>query len=468
MEFEKGSKRFPGLTLGDSALVALLASQTVLQRRHFDPFPRPSSVRILTRVLNQLPQAYRIAIADWISSSIGRPHEEFKKIDPVKLAAWVLSGYPAERYPGLIMGAPGLAAIFLSGLTGFPFLPQPLLFNARRDMRPDDSAAYLEAGREITEPVLAMHPALEATVHFDPLHDRFLIRRVVFVRFKFLELPPAYKSFIERRLVPGSPVILLDCRYRWLRAEVSERLYFQLGGLGGVSAEEYLEETEALRNYREEWGAPSDASWRIDKAFVEGPESEWGSTGPFLDEAAVEARSAGHHPIRVIHHHPGDLSRLVFRLYKHCWQGSERPKDVYVAAFTHTEPRFPLVTGSLPIWLPFITDDNVTLVTEILDEWRAARGMKEPTGTAYVTLHPSFCAPPDIVQLSTWRDVFSRYFSEVRFPGIDPGRYPYDLGSYVAMYPELVDAAKKASYPGTPFRRPTTTEMTEILGGSRA
>ncbi len=448
---------------GDSGVAALLSVQAALQQRHYDPFPQPEPVRVIAKIMNNLPVALRVQIADGISSSIGQPASEFREIDPDILAKWVIDGYPAEKYPGVVIGAPGLAATFLCTLMGYPFLPQSMLHNARRDIQPDDAQGYLDAGREITEPVLEKHPSLEATIHFDPVHDRFLIRRLVFVRMKMRNLPTAYRKFIADRLLPGSPVILVDCRYKWLRAEISDRLYFQLGGLGGISPQEYIEESEQLRSYRREWGATSDASWKIDHEYIEGPESEWGSVGPFLDEAEIAATESGQHPIRITHDHPSLLSERVFRLYSRSWQGHDRPTDVYVSVFTHSEPRFPLVTGCLPLWLPFITDENVRFAGKVLDEWRKLFPVEKPTGTVYVTLHPSFCSPPDIVDLSKWRELFSGYFEEIKFLGIDPGRYPFDLGSYVAMYPAILHEASQAKYPGTPFKRLPLDELEEIL-----
>ncbi len=453
----------PCLTAGDSATLALRASQTALQRHHFDPFPQPESVRVVAKFLNQLPVSMRVQIADRISASIGHPANDFRKIDPESVARWVVDGYPAERYPGVILGAPGLSVTFLSAITGFPYLPQPLLFNARRDMALDDAQGYLDAGRELAEPLLEKHKSFEAIIHYDPVHDRFLIRRVVFVRLKFLDLPQAYRSFIEKRLVPGSPVILTDCRYSWPRAKISDRLYFQLGGLGGIAPEDYIDEIETLKKYRERWNAPVDASWKIDKSYSEGPESEWGSSGEFLNQAEKFASGIDHKVIRIVHNHPSEMSKKIFNLFRHCWQGDDHPTDVYTGVFTHTEPRFPMITGCLPLWLPFITDENIQIANDILTDWREEFPRKKPEGTAYITLHPSFCSPPDIVQLSSWLDLFSRYFERVVFPGITPGRYPFDLGSYVSMYPEIVAIAKREKYPGTPFRCPTTSTLEEVL-----
>lgn len=458
-----GPGKPPNLTFGDSAAVALAASQFVLRQRHFDPFPQTTIIRLLTRILNRLPAQMRIGIADFISASIGRPKTGIDKLDPIAAAKWVVDGYPSDRYPGCIVGAPGLAATFLSGLTGFPFLPQPLLYNARRDMKLDDAQAYLDAGLELAEPLLAKYPDIEATIHYDPVHDRFLIKRLVFMRLKFLTLPPAYRTFIEKRLIPGSPVIILDCNYQWQRAEISKNCFYQLGGLGGFTPDDYIDEVPVLKDYRKDWGAPSSASWKIDRAYTSGPESEWGSTGTFSDEAEECCSGSDHQAIRVAHDHPEDLSRMVFNLYRNCWQGSTGPRDVYLGVFTHTEPRFPLVTGCLPLWVPFITEESYHFVYDTLKEWHERDSITEPSGSVYMTLHPSFCSPPDIVRLENWRTLLNEFFENVYFPGTDPGRHPSDLGCYVAMYPAIVSAAKREAYIGTPFRRPEMSMLAEVL-----
>lgn len=453
----------PSITFGDSALVALRAAQTALLQRHFDPFPKPAAIRIVARLLNRLPVGMRIRIADRISASIGHPAKEFRNIDPEKAAQWAVVGYPADKYPGVILGAPGLAVTFLSALTGYPYLPQPFLFNARRDMDLDDAQGYLDAGRELATPLLEKFRSIEATIHFDPVHDRFLIGRVVFVRVKLLDLPQAYRAFIQRKLAPGSTVILLDCRYSWLRAEVSKRLFFQLGGLGGFSPIEYIDEIPTLVEYRERWGASPDARWKIDRAFAPGPESEWGSTGSFLDQAEELSRSLGHAVLSATHRHPGDLSRGVFDLFRRTWKASSKPTNVYVALFTNTDPRFPVVTGCLPIWLPFHTQENAQLIDEILSDWRGGSPGRKAEGTAYVTMHPSFCDPPDIAHLETWRDLLGKYFEHVLFPGTDPSRYPSDLGNYVDMYPDLVRIANRSKFPGSAFSVPTLTDLQQTL-----
>ena len=459
---KQGNEPYPprNLTFGDSALVALRGSQAVLENNHLDPFPQSNAARLLGNLLNKLPVWARIKIADTISLSIGRPQETFGETDPSKTAEWIISGYTKEKYPGLIIGAPGLAVDFLSGLTGFPYLPQPFLLNAQRNMKADDAKAYLEAGKELAEPLAKKYPDIETIVHYDPVHDRFLIKRLVFVRIKYLRLPDGYRRFIENRLEHNAPVILVDCRFKWPMAEISERTYFQLGGLGGISPYSYLNEDSKLIDYRMKWGGVKNASWKIDYEFKEGPESEWGSSGGFLDDAEQAASVSGCKPIRVSFDHPGDLSKSVFNLYRNCATESHHPEHVYIGVFTNTEPRFPLVTGALPIWLPFITEENIALVENILTDFKEP---SKPSGTAFVTLHPSFCSPPDLVSLARWRSVLEKYFSDIEFLGTDPRKYPFDIGNYVRMFPAVIAAANRHAKIDPPFRAPSSEELERIL-----
>jgi hypothetical protein len=330
-------------------------------------------------------------------------------------------------------------------------------------MARDDAQGVLDAGLELAERVVARNPGVEAIIHFDPVHDRFLISRVIFIRLKYMRLPDAYRDFITRRLAPGSTVILVDCRYRWPLAEVSKAVFFQLGGLGDIPPEDFLAETDILRNYRKAWGAPDDASWRIKGTFVDLEESEWGSRGDFLNDADELAKSAGCRTIRFIHDHPFNLSKAVFSLYERCRSSQMSEPRVYVSSFTHTEPWFPMVTGSTPLWLPFITSDNLKSCGDFLNQWRERLGVTGQRGTVYVTLHPSFCSPPDLVSIESWRGMLSEFFKEIRLLGIDPKRYPADIACYVSMYPAVVREAKKISTGEEMFRKPSGDEIESAL-----
>ena len=453
----------PSLTMGDSAVVALRGCQSVLEGRHLDPFPQPTYARILGGLVNKFPKNIRILAADRISASIGHPGAYFAGIDPAKSAEWVVRGYPKEKYPGVILGAPGLAVTFLSGITGFPYLPQPLLYNARKDMDPDNAEAHLREGLALASSLLKKFSDIEATVHFDPVHDRFLIRRLVFIRLKYITLPEAYIDFIKNHLEPGSTVILPDCSYPWPRAEVSERCFYQLGGLGGIPPYDFLNEENYLKEYRAEWWGSKNANWKVGHEFRESPESEWGTVGDFIEEAGNVADRLGHRVIRVGHNHPQELSRLVFDLYRKCHAGSSEISGVYLGTFTHTEPRFPLISGLLPLWVPFITNDGLEFSVETIKNWQGTDGISPSRTDAYITLHPSFCSPPDIVNLDEWKSRLGGFFREINFLGNDQSKYPEDLGAYVRMYPDVLKWSGRLAKKEASFKIPTFEKLASVL-----
>lgn len=453
----------PNLTSGDSSVVALKGSWAVLRNKHFNPFPQPLPMRLLGYLINQFPKPVRIRAADIISSTIGHPADNFPDIDLEDAARWVTSGFSSRQYNGCIIGAPGLAAAFLSGLTGFPFLPQPLLFNARKNVDPDNAFEYLTYGSELANKVLMKNPCAEAIIHFDPVHDRFLISKIIFIRFKYIDIPKAYAEFIQEKLTRGATIILLDCAYPWMAADISERLSFQLGGLGDIAPEDYIQEAEYLRKYRQEWRSSNKASWNVPCKFHKAPESEWGSTGIFLDRAEQFALKAGHRVIRFFHNHPQELSDAVFYLYKQCRLQKNSPGKVYIAAFTNIDPLFPLVTDSLPIWLPFITNDSFIFLKKLLEKHLPYVSSTERLETAYLSLHPSFCSPPDLVRLESWLDLLRNYFSEIKLLGVNPTKYPEDFEPYISMHTDAIRIANQYEVKGQLFRKPDFDELERIL-----
>ncbi|HEX9746586.1 MAG TPA: hypothetical protein VGB30_14300 [bacterium] len=455
----------PGITKGDSALAALMGSQAALDRMQFDPFPQPKSIRLLTNLLNKLPESMRVQVIDRITLTIGHQEKVLEDIDVVKSAQWVVRGYHAEKYPGVILGAPGLSAGFLSALTGFPFLPQPLLYNVIKRFKADDAAGYLEYGKYAAEKILANNRNVEAIVHYDPVHDRFLIKQLMFIRLKYAKLPEAYRVFIRDRLIDNAPVIILHCGYRWHRAKIGENCYWQLGGLGGVDSTEYIDQEEYLVRYREKWGGSPGTGWDIPYEYETGPESEWGTSREFIDDAVDIAESYNRTVIQEYHEHPSELSKKIFDLYRQCQQDHHAINSMYIATFTHTDTYFPIAAGVLPIWSPFITKDSVEFIDGAIGEWRKKAGMTDPAGDVYMSMHPSFCNPPDLVDIGEWEKMLGKYFKRVIFPGIARNKYPSDLGAYVNVHPALKKIGDSISLDNVPFRRPSVSELFEILTG---
>jgi hypothetical protein len=67
------------------------------------------------------------------------------------------------------------------------------------------------------------------------------------------------------------------------------------------------------------------------------------------------------------------------------------------------------------------------------------------------------------VSLDSWRSLFSGYFEDVRFLGVDLRKYPADISAYVSVYPAVVKAAREFALAAPPFNSPTFDDMRDCL-----
>ena len=74
-----------------------------------------------------------------------------------------------------------------------------------------------------------------------------MLQRMTYFRFKWLRLPIAYRQFIERWLMPGDTIFLVECGLRWPATLLDERYVFQFGALGGATSDRCSGETATMR-----------------------------------------------------------------------------------------------------------------------------------------------------------------------------------------------------------------------------
>jgi len=346
-----------------------------------------------------------------------------------EILRWALALYrDDETFDGVVVGAPNGAVAHIASLLRFPFLTQHYLLAFKGRYAPDDSRGQFEDGVEISREVLSNNPHLEAIVHYDPLHDRFLITRVNFIRLKLKRLPMEYKDFITKRVKPGGCVVSIDCTYPWLQYPVessSGTIYYQVGGLGDVSPEEYLNDSGRLKAYRGREGGDPESGWGIpDIEPVEKPESEWGSVGHLADEVRDFCNTNGYRLIEISYPHPEKFSLLAYAAYKDAIKlMGERMDSVFFDCFTHINPRFNLITHTPSVWLPFICRDSFRFAGEVAhDIPKECR--------IWLSLHPSFCDPFDITSLEEWSSLFGG-FKSYDLLGVNANKYPADLTTYI-------------------------------------
>jgi hypothetical protein len=391
-----------------------------------DNYEFPGWQKMLLTILGTLPQGvarFTISRFETINGLHPKVMDEFS-VDALvrqRLGDYaLLSG----TFPVITVGAAlGGATAYLSLALGGPFLPQTFVTTLKRGSLTGDVNEYLHRSLDTALRLADENPGLMTIQHYDPVHDGWMTRFANHLRFKLLDLPPAYAEFIKQRLKPGGEVVYLEGGASWLRYRVGPRSVFQVGGWGGISAEEFLEGSDRIRAYARKAGLKF-TDWKLTDYPVEcGPESEWGSE-PGLD-TALEAfcKREGYRFTRIQLHHPNDFSRMAFAAARRLIEKEGRqPAGVLVEMFSQFDATAARQAGLLPLWLIFNTNDSL----EYLKEMRAQFPVGKPV---FFSPLATFSVPPDLVPWKNWDAALTGI--EWTNIGTRPNHYPADARALV-------------------------------------
>lgn len=363
----------------------------------------PWGSRTFLGLVALFPARTRTALIEWgMRLSIGHSAVDAARLDIDSLPQWCVNQYLHDdrQYEAIVVGSPNGAVAHLAALLGAPFLTTSFGLTFRHPtIDADDRLAYLESSREIVDSILAANQGtdFELIAHYDPLHDRSLVQYVDFVRVKLRELPTCYREFIEQHLAPGGRLVVIDCAYTWPQYELRDRATLQVGGLGGVPPETFLER------------------WPLELPLSTRRESEWGCPEAFSSSVAEFAADRGIESVEISFEHPWDYSLLARDAYLAC--EGVRSRSLVIDCFNHLNPRTNVATGIPALWLPFNTEEGLTLVEEAL--------IGETFDQIHFAILPSFAESPDTAPLEPWIDLLSRH-GEVELVGVDPDRFPAD------------------------------------------
>lgn len=340
-----------------------------------DPFPEAAGPFLF--LLRQAPQSVRHAVLQWgMSQTLGLPARAMAGFDLDAFFAEFTRRYPDRKYPAIVLGSPGGGVAHLAALLDAPFLPVCALLGVRHRIHPDDMAAYLRTARVALEHVQP-DDRFELIVHYDPIHDRDLVAHASLIRVRLLSLPEVYREFIRGRLAAGGTLVLAEGTYPWPQAALAPRVWLQVGGLGGISPEEFL------------------ALYPPPGPVISRPESEWGCPEEFAGDVRAFARAEGFPILDLPADHPTDYSVLAYRA--HLAAGAREGVALF-DCFTTVDARFSLRTGIPPVHLPFGTVDALAFARDFL--------AGHPVEKRFLLLHPTYAFPPDWASLVEWREVF--------------------------------------------------------------
>ncbi len=227
--------------------------------------------------------------------------------------------------------------------------------------------------------------------HYDPVHDRFLVGQVNHIRMKLLGIPHSYIDFIQRRLLPGGTLILLNNTQTWGQYTVGDRHTFQVGGLGGLKDHDYLHGRVFLNAWLEEMGSKHRGGWRLPKVWNSQSESEWGTLPRFGQAVNEFAHHYGMKVRSINGAHVHDFSRLAFFAWQHLYRrlGIE-PQAVMVDGFAQINATAPTRSALLPLWLPFNCTDSREFLAEMVTLFPAPPAHPLPT-LAQLQPRPGHC-----------------------------------------------------------------------------
>jgi hypothetical protein len=328
------------------------------------------------------------------------------------------------RFPVITAGAAlGGATTYLSLAMGGPFLPQAFVLTLKGGSPNGDVDEYLHRSLGSALRIADANPRLMTIQHYDPIHDGWMTRFVNHLRFKLLDLPPAYAEFINSRLEPGGTVVFLEGKASWLRYRLGPRSVFQVGGWGGISTKEFLEGSERIQGYARKAGLRC-TDWKLkDYPLEDGPESEWGSEPELADALEAFCRAEGYRFVRLGMPHPNDFSRLAFAAaLKLLEKEGREPAGVLVEMFSQFDATASLQSGLLPLWLIFNTDDSLAYLKEMRTRFQVGKPV-------FFSPLATFSLPPDLTPFDEWAATLAD-FDWVNI-GARRSHYPADAGALV-------------------------------------
>lgn len=428
----------------DSASAAVDAVAAALQGRErpalgkgWAPMARPLGVSA-----NHLPRSVREDIYAVLSGAEGLPPRLVRRARWVDLSAHVAGRYPQRPYEGAVIGSAPGAVVNLCTALGMPFLPQTqLLAVRRRGVGADDPRREIDVLGPSAQAVVDGDPNLVVHHMMDPNQDRLTLRRFGYFRVKATRLGPAYERFLRRSVRPGGTLILLECRQTWPATRLADRYFFQFGGVGGMTLDEFFHGGPRVRAFLGEYGA---AVRRWDPPQPDGvvPEAEWGFSPALADDVARFAAENGFRLLRLAFRDVNALSPLVADVhrdwYRKCGRRGER---LFAQSFVLTAPRLIWRAGVVPYWLTFSDRDSLAALTRYVETAQPRYRDIDMTLMAHGTDSVGVSGPAD------WDRVFRAATRRGRLAGVDPARFPADFGVYFRYRDQLATLPERPCPP---------------------
>ncbi len=413
------------------------ATARFLQGRGFPILGKPygPALRPLLVTMNHLPETARQWLYRVGSGREGLAAEVMAGVEEEDLARQVVSRYRRRPYPGALIGSTPGSAVHLAAALGMPLLPQTLLLPlAHRSMPLDDPLADIDRARPVAQAIVARNPHLVVHHMSDPTNDRKTLARFSYFRLKRTILGPTYERFLADCIAPGGVLYVVESRHRWPTALLSTRYVFQLGGVGGLTPEEYLRGGERVEKFLAQEGSPL-RRWSAPEPDAERPEAEWGFEEQLAGDVERFAAAHGLRVVRIAFDQSDSLSPFVAELYRWWYRRLGWPVDrLFAESFVLIDPYWVLRAGAVPYWATFNTEPGVDHLLGYLEQ-------TDPYRVIEATLVSNGTCTPGLAGPDLWEPVLQRASGVGRLAGVDASRFPTDLAVF-ARYRDTLSATR--------------------------
>lgn len=416
----------------DSSSGLVKALSNCLHGKSFAGVGTIPNSQFLGTLINIIPPNLQKNIYVYGSAKGAKDPGQLGKVDSNEFSEWVTGLYPKQKYPAIFIGSSNGSIVHLGAAMGIPWLPQTFLIPVKTPSRfdVDEPLPRMEWGRQAAEQLLKNNPDLQLHHMMDPNQDRPMLKKTSYFRVKQKRLTNSYKQFILENLREDGILYIVDCRKKHPVTKVDERHFFQFGGLGGTSIEEYLNGGDGVRQFLQKVGSKLE-KWDSPKPTGQMPESEWGFE-PTLQEDILELANKHHLKIRsIIFDEPEALSPLVADLYRYWYE--ERGinyNQLLIGTFFLLDPYWTLKTGSVPFWLPFNGKPSADFLKKYLESSEAFENI-------YLLPFSHGIVGMGLASEEYLVSILALASNKGEFIGAEPGRYPFDFGIYARFEKSL-------------------------------
>src|SRR5690606_28133124 len=323
--------------------------------------------------------------------------------------------------PAILIGSSNGAMIHLGAALGIPWLPQTFLIPVKtpKDLGVDEPIKRMNWGHGAAKKLLESNPSLQLHHMMDPNQDRPMLKKTSYFRVKQLRLTEAYKKFILQNLNKDGTLYIVNCRKKVPVTKVADRHYFQFGGLGGTTVEEYINGSVRVKDFLNRMGSEYD-KWDCPQPTGEMPESEWGFE-PTLQEDIVDlAQKHGFRVKAIVFDEPETLSPLLADLYR-LWYKEKgiNHNQLLAGTFFLIDPYWTLKTGSIPYWLAFNGKPSADYLKSYIEKTAVFENM-------YLMPFSHGIEGMGLASEEYLQSILSHARDRGEFIGAEPGKYPFD------------------------------------------